>query len=208
MADLNLASRPARNETLPSLGFYVGLVVLLALSVEHGFVVRGLMPDRTSARRAAVARLQAEAASIRSRAAALRSPAPDKAVVARWAALKDLVDKRTFSWTKLLSRLESLIPEGVRITSIAPTVEKGTIKLDLVVEAQSYDEGLVLLQRLQQRAAFRDARPVSAAAREDVSEYHYTMLYDPAAPDEAHPVEKDADASADVASTDDEEDAQ
>ena len=208
MADLNLASRPARNETLPTLGFYVGLVVLLVLSVEHGFVVRALMPDRTSARRAEVARLQAEAASIRSRAAALRSPAPDKAVVARWAAIKDLVDKRTFSWTKLLSRLERLIPEGVRITSIAPAVEKGTIQLDLAVEAQSYDEGLVLLQRLQERAAFRDVIPVSAATREDLSEYHYTMLYDPAAPDEAHPAAKDADASADVAPADDEEDAQ
>jgi Tfp pilus assembly protein PilN len=208
MADLNLASRPARNETLPTLTFYVGLVALVALTVEHGLVVRGLMPDRTSARKAEVARLEDEAADIRRRAADLRAPAPDKALVARWTAIKDLVDKRTFSWTRLLSRLEPLIPVGVRITSIAPQVEKGSIQLDLVVEAQSYDEGLVLLQRLQQRAAFREARPVSAAVKDEVSEYHYTMRYDPSAPDEGGTVDRAPDASVDAEPADDEQESQ
>ncbi len=208
MADLNLASRPARNETLPTLAFYVGLVALVALTVEHGLVVRGLMPDRTSARKAEVARLEDEATDIRRRAADLRAPAPDKALVARWAAIKDLVDKRTFSWTRLLSRLEPLIPEGVRITSIAPQVEKGSIQLDLVVEAQSYDEGLVLLQRLQQRAAFREARPVSATVKDEVSEYHYTMRYDPSAPDEGRTVDQARDGPADAEPAEDDEESQ
>jgi hypothetical protein len=205
MADLNLASRPARNETLPTIGFYVGLAALVVLTVEHGFVVRGLLPDRTSARKAEVARLEGEAESIRKRAVALRGPAPDKAVVLRWAAIKDLVDKRTFSWTKLLSRLETLTPEGVRITSIAPQVEKGRIHLDLDVEARSYDKGLELLQRLQRRAAFRDARPVSATVKDDVSEYHYTMLYDPTAPDEGRPAGSAAGPLADATPSDDED---
>jgi Tfp pilus assembly protein PilN len=217
MADLNLASRPARNETLPTLGFYVALAALMGVTVEHGITVRSLMPDRTSARRAEVARLEEDAARIRVQAAALRSPAPDKGVVARWVAIKDLVDKRTFSWTKLLSRLETVIPEGVRITAIVPHVEKGTVQLELTVEAQSYEEGLVLLQRLQQRAAFRGPRPVSASSKDDVSEYRYSMEYDPTAPDEARAADRagsggeaseDAEAATDTEPADDEGDSQ
>jgi Tfp pilus assembly protein PilN len=208
MTDLNLASRPARNPTLPTLGFYAALVLLLAVTVRHGFVVRSLMPDRTSVRRAEAARLEEEAVGLRRRAAAaLRAPAPDKAVVARWAAIKDLVDRRTFSWTKLLSRLETVIPEGVRITAINPHVEKGRIKLELTAEAQSYEEGLALLQRLQTRAAFRDVSPVSASEKEDVSEQRYVMWYDPSAPDEARPAPSTGDsgaAAADADASDDE----
>lgn len=188
MTDLNLASRPARNETLPALAFYVALSALLALSVKHAFVVRSLMPDRTSTRRAEVTALEEEAGRIRRESASLRDPLPDKAVLARWAAIKELVDKRTFSWTRLLQRLETVIPEGVRILAIAPHVNKGVMNLDLAVEVQSSEAGLELLKRLQQRAAFRDAMPISDSAPQDqVREYRYSMRYDPSAPDEARP---------------------
>jgi Tfp pilus assembly protein PilN len=187
MTDLNLASRPARNEALPAIAFYVGLVALLALSVKHAFVVRSLMPDQTSTRKAEVTALEEEASRLRRESAALRGPLPDKAVLARWAAIKELVDKRTFSWTRLLARLETVIPQGVRIAAIAPRVEKGVVHLELTVEVQSSEAGLELLKRLQQRSAFRDATPISDTSKDEGSEYRYSMLYDPSAPDEARP---------------------
>lgn len=188
MAELNLASRPARNETLPTLAFYLGLAALLALTAKHAFVVRDLMPGRTSARRAEVLALEEEQGRIRRESASLRGPLPDKAVLARWAAIKVLVDRRTFSWTRLLARLETVIPEGVRILAIAPRVDKGLVTLELAVAVRSSEAGLEILKRLQQRAAFRDAMPISdSASKDDVSEYRYSMRYDPSAPDEARP---------------------
>jgi len=198
MTDLNLASRPARNETLPTLAFVFALVALLGLTAKHVAVARSLMPDRISTRRQEVDALEAEADRIRRESASLRSPLPDKAVLARWAAIKELVDKRTFSWTRLLARLETVIPEGVRIVAIAPRVDKETVHLELTAEVQSSEAGLELLKRLQQRSAFREAMPVSERSNNEVNEYRYSMRYDPSAPDEAHPAaatspEEDAD---------------
>jgi len=161
---------------------------LVGLTAQHVAVVRSLMPDRISTRRQEVDALEAEAGRIRRESAGLRGPLPDKAVLARWAALKELVDKRTFSWTRLLARLETVIPEGVRIVAIAPHMDKSTVELDLTVEVQSSEAGLELLKRLQQRSAFRDAMPISdSSLKDEVSEYRYSMRYDPSAPDEARP---------------------
>jgi len=193
MALLNLASRPARNEILPTLAFSVAITALAALTVEHALLLRSLLPDRTSKLHAEARDLGAEAAALRSEAAVLRGPAPDPATVARWGQLKELVDRRTFSWTQLLSRLEAVIPEGVRITSIAPRVEKEKekIRLDLTAQTQSQQGSFDLLKRLQELGSFRNVQPVSVteAGREgNVKEYRYTMDYDPDATERA-PVE-------------------
>ena len=128
MRALNLATPAfpqrdaARTWPLPLLGR-----VLVAVTAKHAFVVRALLPDRTSALHDEVDALEAEAARLRAEAGGLRGPAPDAALVARWSLIKDLVDQRTFSWTRLLARLEKVIPEGVRIAAIAPTVRRGEV---------------------------------------------------------------------------------
>ena len=182
---LNLASKPARNETLPSVGFYLALVAMTAVTAKHALVVRSLLPARTSARREEVLALESEAASIQKEAAELSGPPPSKSVVERWTAIRDLVDRRTFSWTRLLARLEKVLPEGVRITAISPRLEKGAMRLSLTAEARSQEQGLELLKRLQSAAAFREVMPESENPRSGVSEYHYTMRYDPSVPEEA-----------------------
>jgi len=195
MRALNLASRPVRNEALPSLLFYVAASVALALTVKHAFVFRGLLPDRTSALHAEVAKLDAEATRLRSEEGALRGPAPDPLLVARWSELKDLVDRRTFSWTRLLASLERVVPEGVRISSIVPNVRKGDIRLDISAQAQSTDAGFEFMKRLQQRPEFEEPVPVSIAdaAQEGdgAKEFRYAMLYRP----DAAPAEEPADAA-------------
>lgn len=184
-ARLNLASRPARNEVLPTLAFALLALALSLLTVRHAFAIRALLPDRTSKLHASARALDAEAASLRASAATLRGPSPDPAVLARWKSLKELVDKRTFSWTRLLSRLESVIPEGVRITSIAPLSarDKDIVRLDLSAETQSQEGSFELLRRLEARAIFQNVRPVSVtdSSEADVKEYRYTVDYDPAA---------------------------
>jgi Tfp pilus assembly protein PilN len=186
---LNLASRPSRNELLPSLLFYLAVAAALGVTVKHGLVLRRLLPDKTSALHARVTSLQTEAARLRSEGAALRGPAPEPAVVARWSELKDLVDRRTFSWTRLLARLERVVPQGVRVTAILPSVRGGRIELEITAQAQSTDAGFELLKRLQARPEFEDPMPVavteSGREGEGAKEFRLKMRYRPdAAPAE------------------------
>jgi hypothetical protein len=203
MRALNLATRPFRNEAFPSMAFWASALLLLALTAKHALVVRALLPDKTSALHEEVRRLDGEAARLRAEAAALRGPAPDGALVKKWSQIKDLVDQRTFSWTRLMARLEKVIPEGVRISAITPTVRQGEVRLDLSAQAQTTEGGLEMLKRLQQRPEFKGAVPVSVgesgAEGESVKEFRYSMFYDPsAAPAEEAPAAK-ADAAADDA---------
>jgi len=185
MRPLNLASKPFRNEALPNAGLALAALVLAGVTVKHLLVVRALLPDRTSALHEEVRALDAEAARLRLEEAGLRGPAPPAGLLARWSLLKDLVDQRTFSWTRLLARLERVVPEGARISAIAPTVKRGQVRLDLSAQAQSTEPGFELLHRLQQHAEFRDPVPVSvgesSAEGASVKEFRYAMAYDPSA---------------------------
>lgn len=197
---LNFASRPFRNDALPSLFFYVMLVLVVGVTLKHVLVLRGLLPGRMSALQSDLSSLEADATRLRNEGAVLRGPAPDPASVAEWSELKDLVDRRTFSWTRLLARLEKLVPEGVRISAINPRVRKGQIQLELSAQAQTKEAGFELLKRLQERPEFENVVPVTVTdagqEEEETKEFRYSMRYVPstspveepvAAPTEAAP---------------------
>jgi Tfp pilus assembly protein PilN len=123
----NLARRPFRNERLPNLLFALAGVAVLALTVRHGLIIRALMPGQTSALHAEVTQLEKKSQRLRAEQAGLRDLAPDPRALARWVLVKDLVDRRAFSWTGLFARLEALLPEGARLVSVAPSVHHGEI---------------------------------------------------------------------------------
>ena len=125
MRPANLARRPFVNERLPNLVFAVAAVLMLGLTVRHAFLVRALLPGRTSALHDEVTRLEEESRRLRAEQASLRGVLPDPKAVARWVVIKELVDRRAFSWTGLFGRLEERLPEGARLVSIAPGVRKG-----------------------------------------------------------------------------------
>lgn len=185
MRALNLATRPFRNEALPNLAFGLAAALLVAVTAKHALVARALLPDKTSALHDEVKALDLEAARLRVEEGGLRGPAPGADLLARWSQIKDLVDQRTFSWTRLLARLEKVIPEGVRISTITPTVRRGEVRLDLIAQAQATDAGFELLKRLQGHPEFRGPVPVSvgdaAAEGGGVKEFKYAMSYEPGA---------------------------
>ena len=201
MRALNLATRPFRNEALPSLLFWASAALLLALTTKHVLVIRALLPDKTSALHEQVRTLDGDAARLRAEATALRGPAPDGALVKKWSQIKDLVDQRTFSWTRLMARLEKVIPEGVRISAITPSVREGAVRLDLSAQAQTTEAGLEMLKRLQQRPEFKDAVPVSVgesgAEGETVKEFRYAMFYEPSSAPAQEAPATTSDAAAD-----------
>jgi Tfp pilus assembly protein PilN len=153
---LNLATRPFRNERLPTLLLWAALLVLLGASVKHGLVVSELLSARSVALEHEVRALDAEAAALRAERASLKAPSPDATVVRQWALVGNLIDRRVFSWTDLLARLEHVLPPGVHLVSIAPTIQKGQVALDFNAMARSTDEGLDLVRALQARKDFAE----------------------------------------------------
>ncbi|HEV7501409.1 MAG TPA: hypothetical protein VGQ33_15450 [Vicinamibacteria bacterium] len=176
MRAANLAGRPFRNERLPNLLTAAAAVVLVALTVRHGLLVRGLLPGRTSALHDEVARLEAESASLRSEQERLRGVNPDPKALARWLVVKDLVDRRAFSWTGLFARLENRIPEGARLVSITPTVHRGEILLDLLAVMRTPEVGWQFMRSLDEGGDFVDVFPLSEGENGD---FHYSMRFRP-----------------------------
>jgi hypothetical protein len=183
---LNLASRPFRNETLPAVLLGSAAAALLGLTVYHGFVIRSLLPGRSSARHAELDRLERKVARLRTEAE-LSESAPPAPVLAEWRALEELVDRRRFSWTELLATLEETLPLGVRLISISPAVSRGEVDLDLTATARSIDDGLALVSRFQEREEFDEVRPLSRSDTESGQSFHYTMQYRPPAGDGGRP---------------------
>jgi len=186
MRPLNLASQPFRNERLPAILFGAASVLLVAATIEHALVVRALLPARTSKLHKEVAALEAETERLRAEGRSLTAPKPDKQVIAEWNVLKDLVDRRTFSWTGLFARLEQVLPREVRLVSIAPNVEHGQVSLDITALARPSQVGLGLVGLLEQREEFEDVYPVSVSEQDGGgAEFTYTMRYLPGATSDA-----------------------
>jgi len=186
MRPLNFASQPFRNLALPALLFGIVSVLLVAVTIHHAFVLRGLMPAQTSKLHREVAGLEEELERLRTEGRSLKAPPPDKGVLAEWGVLKDLVDRRTFSWTGLFARLEQVLPREVRLVSIAPEVEHGQVLLEIGAVARPPQAGLALVGLLEGRGEFEDVYPVSVSEQEGgTAEFHYTMRYLPGGADEA-----------------------
>jgi Tfp pilus assembly protein PilN len=178
---VNLAARPFRNERLPALLFGLGVVALVAITVEHAFLVRRLLPDRTSVLHAEAAALETEVAALRVDSVGLRGPGPDKASVERWTTLKELVDRRTFAWTDLLARLEAVLPRGVRLISIQPGWDRGDLNLNLEALARNSEDGFALVKALEDRPEFEDVYPLSKDEPQGGGDvrFRYSMRYAP-----------------------------
>lgn len=175
MRALNLAERPFRNERLAATLFAAASVLLVFGTVAHAVVIRNLLPARTSERHREVAALETELAKLRAEARTPRTETPPPATLAQWNLVKDLVDRRAFSWTGLFARLEQLIPEGVRLTSISPSVRKGQVELDVDAAVRSREAGWEFVRVLENGGDFYDVYPRS----ESGNEFRYGIRYRP-----------------------------
>lgn len=176
MRPLNLATQPFRNEKLPVLLLGVAAVAVLALTVQHVLILRTLLPGRTSGARQEAAALDAQSTRLREEARALRVPRAEPAGMAEWGLIKDLVDRRAFSWTLLFAHLESVLPYGVRLVSIAPSVRKGEVAIDVEAEARRPEDAREFVRRLEGREEFDD---VYLRGEGEEGKVRFTMKYRP-----------------------------
>lgn len=177
-ARLNLASRPFRNEALPNLGFLLALLLGVGATAQHALHLRRLLGETSSTLHTQVVALEQELQQLRSEARSGRVAAPLPATLAEWRVVKALVDRRSFSWSQLLSRLEEALPAGVRLTSIAPlNPAADRVPLEVAAVARSRDEGFEFARVLLQQGSFRDVYPESVRSTPRGEEFVYQLSY-------------------------------
>ncbi len=155
-APLNLARRPFRNERLPTLILVVSLVLLAALSVRHAIVARDLRPGGAGDIEGQVVALETETARLHREAADLGTVSAPSGAIEEWAVLRELVDRRAFSWTGLFAALEQALPPGIRLVSVSPGTKSGQMTLTLVAVGRGVDDALALPKALAAQGEFQD----------------------------------------------------
>ena len=163
MIRTNLSTRPFYNERAVHIGLIVlAVIVVLATAYNVTRILRYSSSDTRLATQAS--RDEARAADLRQQAARLRASVDPQQVELASAGARqanDLIDRRTFSWTELLNRFETTLPDEVRITSVSPRVdrEKG-IMLRVNVKARSVEDVQDFMEKLEATGAFKDAQPI------------------------------------------------
>jgi hypothetical protein len=166
----NLSTRPFYNERAVHFWLLVmAAVVVLATAFNVSRVLRYSRSDTELATRAS--RDESRAADLRQQATRLRATVDPKQVEfvsseARQANV--LIDRRTFSWTELLNRLEKTQPGEVRLVAVRPRVEKdGTIVLVMNVVSKDVGDVDSFMQNLEETGAFGNVRPVVEQVNEE-----------------------------------------
>jgi Tfp pilus assembly protein PilN len=97
--------------------------------------------------------------------------------------------ERAFSWSELLDRLESVLPDDVRIRSIAPSFSKnGLVHLELTCDAKATNGMLDTVKRFMENKNFTNAFPRNESQTSQTSyTFNVAVDYKPSIP---RPVEK------------------
>ncbi len=180
MRTLNLASQPFESERLPALLTGLGLVLALVASFWH--VNRVCELSSTKVDRGDLVARERQLRELYSSAHRVQPERPSPRALQRWATLKELVDRRSFSWGALLSDLEGLLPRDVRLVSINPELEDGATALELRAVARTRPDGYEFVRVLQASERFSRVIPLSVAATASGEDFVYHMRYDPKEP--------------------------
>lgn len=177
-APLNLASRPFRNTRLPRLLLGLSWLGLAALTALQALLVYRLLPAQTEPRWREARRLETQLATLAEREQRSRTNVPS-ATLKRWAALREIVDRRAFSWSRLLQVLEEATPPGVRYLSLAPQPQEDGLGLEFEAEARSQADVLELVRALEARPEFEQVYPRSIEEAPGGRRVRCSMRYRP-----------------------------
>jgi type IV pilus assembly protein PilN len=166
----NLSTRPFYNERAVYAWLLVTALIVAAFTAFN--IERGMRYQRSDTELVSQAsRDEARAAELHRQANKLRATVdPRQVEVASTAARQanDLIDRRTFSWTELLNRFETTLPDEVRITAIRPRIDRdGGILLAVNVIARSVDDVNEFMENLEQTGAFSNINTASDKVNED-----------------------------------------
>src|SRR5688572_14784161 len=172
MLRTNLSTRPFYNER--ALHGVLGVTALIVVALTMFNLTQiVLLTRRQSSLNSQAAAAGARAADLRGQAARTRQTVGAQELDAISDAAREantIIGQRLFSWTDLLNRLESTLPENVRITALRPSVARdGSITVTMSVNAQGVDDIEQFMANLEETTAFSDVYPVDDEPAEDGS---------------------------------------
>ena len=159
MLRTNLSTKPFYNERGVHAGLGLVGVVVIALAVFNLTEIVLLTRQQSTLAGHAVAEenrardLRAHAVSVRQRV----NPKQLDAITGAAREANTVIGQRLFSWTELLNRLETTLPDDVRITSMRPRVEKdGTVLVGMTVVGRRVEDIDRFMENLEATGVFAD----------------------------------------------------
>lgn len=165
----NLSTRPFYNERSVHalLAVTAGIVVAMTLFNLTQIV---LLTRRQSTFSSQAQAAEARAEQLRANAARTRQTINTKQLDVISNAAREanaIIGQRLFSWTDLLNRLETTLPDDVRITSLRPEISReGNISVQMTVIARSIEDVDTFMANLEATTAFSDVVPLEDAPSE------------------------------------------
>lgn len=167
MLRTNLSTRPFYNERGVHAALGVMGAIVLALAMFNLTQVVLLSRNQSDlSRRAAAA--ESRARSLQTHAVSVRqglNPKQLEVIAGAAAEANTLIGQRLFSWTELLNRLETTLPDDVRITTMRPKVQKdGSVTVMTTVVGRRVEDIDRFMGNLEATGVFADV-----FSREEVS---------------------------------------
>jgi hypothetical protein len=155
--DINLASQPYEDARRFWLRWGVALVAAAALTL---FLLTATFTGWLNARRdhASIADLRAQIAErdqVRLRAQAFLDRPENRATRDESQFINDLIDRKSFSWTRVLEDLEKVMPPHLHVVSIHPELDTDNqLKVKMDVAGDSRERAIELARRMEDSRRF------------------------------------------------------
>jgi Tfp pilus assembly protein PilN len=182
---LNLANKPFTNRTLPWL--VTALILFLSL-IAFVVIVRstGKANAETAVLQQEIRVMRQEEEGLRKQADAVKNSLTAEQLLTLKAA-HGLVDRKHFSWSRLLVDLESVLPGTVRVTRIsvrdvAANGQQTVAELELVVVAKTPDTITNMIADMDRAGVFQAemrSQNLQKGRGETGTEYELLVLYSP-----------------------------
>ena len=170
MQPINLSTRPFYNERLVRV--VLGVVTLLVLGLAAFNLVQvQRLTSRDAQVKSQAEAAEAEAAQLRSQAAAIRQTINRDQLSAVQSAAREanlLIDRRAFSWTDLFNRFEATLPGDVRIASVTPQIDlQGRMLVAVTVVSRRVEDLDGFIEALEKTGAFQEVLSRQEEALDD-----------------------------------------
>ena len=170
MLRTNLSTRPFYNERAVHAVLALTTVILLILTAFNIFEIVVLTGKQADLSRKAAA-AETRARELRAHAAQVRQTLDTKQLDEISGDAREanaIIGQRLFSWTELLNRLASTLPEDVRILSMRPRVDPdGIITIQMMVTSRRFVDIDTFFKNLEGTGAFSDMLARDQMTNED-----------------------------------------
>ena len=159
--DINLATRPYEDarEFWLRWGSGVGLLAVLTL-VLLGLTVQGWM--NAGRDRQTIAKLQDQIAELdreRGQAQARLDLPANRSTRDQSQFLNGLIQRKSFSWTRVFEDLEQVMPQNLHVVSLRPEMnDQNQMQLDMKVEGETRSAAIELVHRMEGSKHFQGAQ--------------------------------------------------